>query len=153
MKDIPDVCSYVNEGSKLYGPFCHLKISCLQIIILSSMLDDVSKLPVDQDNTAWRHKRHTKPENVRNSLNCLTPRSQSRYMTPRARRYLARIVARAIKLISARRDSLSWVCQILNFENRTIIKGDMAENVNQVTSWILDAFWLGRIAYNRLALW
>ncbi len=31
----------------------------------------------------------------------------------------------------------SWVCQILNFENRTTIKGDIAENVNQVRPWIL----------------
>ncbi len=56
----------------------------------------------------------------------------------RARRYLARIVARATTLNSERRGSLPWVCQILNFENRIITKGDMAENVNQVRSWILQ---------------
>ena len=33
---------------------------------------------------------------------------------------------------------------ILNFENRTIIKGDMAKNVNQARLWILRPFWVSK---------
>ncbi len=33
------------------GAFLSLKMLSANIIIMSSMLDDVSKLPVDQDNT------------------------------------------------------------------------------------------------------
>ncbi len=48
----------------ILGPFDLWKLLSANIFILSSMLDDVSKLPVDQDNTAWHHKRHTKPKHV-----------------------------------------------------------------------------------------
>ncbi len=52
------------------------------------------------------------------------------HVIARARRYFTRIIVRAIVCKLARRSSLSWVCQILNFENRTIIKGDTAIFVN-----------------------
>ncbi len=49
----------------------------------------------------------------------------------RARRYLARIVARCMIFNLDRTGLLSRACQILNFENRTIIKGDTASFVKQ----------------------
>ncbi len=44
----------------------------------------------------------------------------------RAWRHLARDVTRDVTVTSGRSASESWVCQILNFENRIIIKGDTA---------------------------
>ena len=45
-------------------------------------------------------------------------------MTSRAWRHLTHVASRVTSLTSVRSAPEPWACQILNFENRTIIKGD-----------------------------
>ncbi len=66
---------------------------------------------------SWRHVK---------GRQLFPPRSGS--ITPHARtwRHLARTTSCATSLTSSRSGSKSWACQISNFENRTITKGDTA---------------------------
>ena len=65
------------------------------------------------------------------SCSSMTSYNHNIWRHARAWRDLARGATRAIIPKLNRRGLLSRVCQILNFENRTINKGDMAKNVKQ----------------------